>query len=40
MILLNDAQLVVVIAFGVGLVLLYFIGHAIAYLLTDGEDAW
>lgn len=40
MILLNDAEVVVVVAFGVGLVLLYLIGHTIAYLLSNGEDSW
>jgi len=39
-ILLNDAEVVVVVAFGAGLVLLYLIGHTIAHLLSNGEDSW
>ncbi len=40
MIPLNNAQLVVVVGLGVGIVLLFFIAHAIANLLSNGEDVW
>lgn len=40
MIPLNDAELIVVVGFVVGLVLLYFIAHTIANLLSNGEDSW
>ena len=40
MIPLKDAELVVVVGLGVGIVLLFFIAHAIASLLSNGEDVW